>query len=97
MQIVQAVPGPDSATAMPPMSIVAYGKTQSLIQPEIANIIAYVMHLNNVNRAQIEDAEMAPEMFFFVCLGFLLVLWSILGTFRFVSIRKRNRISDSPR
>lgn len=90
-------PGPDSSTSMPPMSMVAYGKTQSLTQPEISNVIAYIMHMNGVNRAQIERAGVAPKTFFFICLGVFLVLWSILGTFRYISMRKRALLSQDLR
>ncbi len=85
-------PGPDSAATTPQLSMVAYGKTQSLTQPEIANIIAYVMHLNGVNRTRILRAGVAPKTFFFISFVIFLALWSILGAFRFASMRKRARV-----
>lgn len=88
-------PGPNSATAMPQLSMIAYGRTQSLTQPEISNIIAYVMHLNGVSRTQIRDAGVAPKTFFFISFGIFLALWTILGAFRFASIRRRAPVSGN--
>ena len=88
------VPGPSSSTGMPPMSMVAYGKTQSLTQPEISNIIAYIMHVNGVDRARIDDAGVAPKTFFFFSLAVFMVLWLILGAFRLVSVRRRTLLAE---
>ncbi len=91
-----APPGPSPQKAMAPMSMVGYGKTQSLTQQEISNIIAYVMSLNGVNRAKILHPGIAPKTFFFLALGIFIVLWLILGTLRLVSSQgKTDTSADS--
>lgn len=48
----------------PSLKMFGYGDTQSLTQPQIANIEAYILDLNNVNRAQIEAPDSAKSFFF---------------------------------
>lgn len=90
-----APPGPGPQKAMAPMSMVGYGKTQSLTQPEISNIITYIMSLNGVNRAEIQHPGIAPKTFFFLSLGIFVILWLILGTIRLVSSQGKTATSDA--
>jgi ubiquinol-cytochrome c reductase cytochrome b subunit len=55
--------GPHPAMHMP-----AWGDTHALTQQEIANIEAYIMRLNGVDRAQLVDPGMQPRYFFIVTL-----------------------------
>ncbi len=88
-----APPGPKPSHVMAPMSMLGFGKTQSLTQPEIANIITYIMHLNGVNRAEIRHAGIAPKTFFWISLGIFVLLWLILGTLRLVSSQGKTATS----
>lgn len=47
----------------------AFGDTHSLSQPEIADLEAYVLALNGVDRAQIKNPGVAPKTFFYILLG----------------------------
>jgi ubiquinol-cytochrome c reductase cytochrome b subunit len=51
--------GPDPQLDMP-----AFGDTHSLTQQEMADIEAYVLQLNGVDRAQLEHPGLAPRRFF---------------------------------
>jgi len=55
--------GPNPKLVMP-----AFGDTNTLTQQEIADIEAYVMQLNHVDRAQLVDPGMQPEQFFRITL-----------------------------
>ena len=56
-----------SVKAVPPASLTMfdYGDSYTLTQPQIANIEAYILSINNVNRAEIESPGSA-RVFFFV-------------------------------
>ena len=45
----------------------AFGATNALTQPQIANIEAYILDINGVDRAAILNPGMRPEKFFLVC------------------------------
>ena len=51
--------GPNPAIRMP-----AFGDTNTLTQQEIANIEAYILHINGIDRAQIVNPGMEPQRFF---------------------------------
>jgi mono/diheme cytochrome c family protein len=51
--------GPHPTLRMP-----AYGNEESLTQPQIAAVEAYILHLNGVDRAQILQPGVAPSQFF---------------------------------
>jgi ubiquinol-cytochrome c reductase cytochrome b subunit len=61
-------PGDSPKLAMP-----AFGKTDGLTQPQIADVEAYVMKLNGVDRARIVHAGIAPKPFFWGTLVAFLV------------------------
>jgi len=70
-----AVPeGPNPAIRMP-----AFGDTNTLTQQEIANVEAYILRLNGVDRAQLVNPGVQPRAFFlFVVILYLLIVL-ILG------------------
>jgi ubiquinol-cytochrome c reductase cytochrome b subunit len=79
--------GPNPGISMPP-----FGDTHALTQQQIADIEAYILRLNGVDRAAVKSPGIAPEIFFpaaavlFVLAG--LTLW---GWWRFAGPRKRKR------
>jgi ubiquinol-cytochrome c reductase cytochrome b subunit len=56
--------GPNPQLRMP-----AFGDTHSLTQQEIADLEAYVLQLNGVDRAQLEHTGIAPRRFFAITLA----------------------------
>jgi ubiquinol-cytochrome c reductase cytochrome b subunit len=70
--------GPHPALDMP-----AFGDTSTLSQPQLANIEAYVLSLNGVNRAQILNPGIAPWLFFTITAGTFALLWMALAVWWF--------------
>ncbi len=68
-------PGPGPALHMP-----AFGATKALTQQEIANVEAYIMQLNTVNRGAIEHPGVDPRTFFYL----VLVSFVIIGGALFI-------------
>jgi mono/diheme cytochrome c family protein len=66
--------GPHPALHMP-----AWGDSRSLTQQEIANLEAYIMELNGVNRAEILNPGMRPRTFFFIVLGLFVIAALLAG------------------
>ena len=52
----------------------AYGDSYTLTQPEIANIEAYILDLNSVNRAQIKAPDSAFTFFYVVFFVYLVII-----------------------
>jgi ubiquinol-cytochrome c reductase cytochrome b subunit len=69
--------GPHPAIHMP-----AWGDTRSLTQQEIANLEAYVMALNGVDRGKLLNPGMRPLPFFIIVLVIFIVAVLILGGMR---------------
>jgi ubiquinol-cytochrome c reductase cytochrome b subunit len=70
--------GPNPALSMP-----AFGDSNSLTQQQIANVEAYIMKTNGVDRAQLINPGMKPDRFFFIVIpGFLIVLLILNGVYR---------------
>ena len=70
-----AVPkGPNPAIRMP-----AFGDTNTLTQQEIANVEAYILLLNGVDRAQLVNPGMQPRNFFLLVVILYLLIVLILG------------------
>jgi sulfur oxidation c-type cytochrome SoxX len=69
--------GPHPALHMP-----AWGDTRSLTQQEIANLEAYIMALNGVDRGKIINPGVKPFTFFIIVIGLVLVAVLILGGLR---------------
>ena len=67
--------GPKPVIRMP-----AFGETNNLTQQEIANVEAYVLSLNGVDRAQLINPGMMPKRFFALAtVGYALVLLTLGG------------------
>lgn len=66
--------GPNPAVRMP-----AFGDTNTLTQQEIANIEAYVLRLNGVDRAQLINPGIEPRKFFILILLVYALVILILG------------------
>jgi mono/diheme cytochrome c family protein len=70
---------PNPAEGGPDMP--AFGDTHALAQAQIADIEAYVLQLNGVDRAQILNPGVEPKTFFYgvlgisLSIGFFCVLW----------------------
>jgi len=68
-------PGPSPALRM-----FDYGDSYTLTQQQIANIEAYILNLNGVNRAELKVTTFSPKQYFiiiavvFLCLSFILLL-----------------------
>lgn len=58
----------------PSLRMFAYGDSYTLTQPEIANIEAYILDLNNVNRAQIKAPDSAFTFFYVVFSVYLAII-----------------------
>ncbi len=72
----------------PSLKMFDYGDSYSLTQPQIANIEAYILDLNHVNRAQIE-APNSAKMFSYITLVVYIVL--MLLVIFFWQKTKRNK------
>jgi hypothetical protein len=58
----------------------AFGDTNTLTQPEIANIEAYILRLNGVDRGQVIHPGIEPQRFFLlVVVSFGLVALLLAG------------------
>lgn len=66
--------GPNPVIRMP-----AFGDTNTLTQQEIANIEAYVLRLNRVDRAQLINPGIEPRIFFVIILIVYALVILILG------------------
>ena len=68
-----------------------FGDSDSLTQPQIANIEAYVLHLNNVDRAKILHPGVAPGSFFWIAvLAFAAVALVLGGSWLALSRRRHS-------
>ncbi len=70
-------PGTNPALRMP-----AFGDSNALTQQEISNIEAYVLNLNNVDRAKLINPGMKPRHFFFLVIAVFVVVVLMLGGLR---------------
>ncbi len=66
----------------PSLSMPAFGDTHAITQQEIANIEAYVMSLNGVDRAQIINPGMEPRSFFILVAAVYVLILFIQGGLR---------------
>jgi ubiquinol-cytochrome c reductase cytochrome b subunit len=70
-------PGPN-----PQLHMLAFGDSHTLTQQEIANIEAYVLDLNKVNRAEIQITPYIPLEYYFIVAGiflFIILIIIIIG------------------
>ncbi|MDD5731006.1 MAG: cytochrome b N-terminal domain-containing protein [Candidatus Omnitrophica bacterium] len=63
----------------PPMP--AFGDEHSLTQAQIADIETYVLHINNVERAEIVNPGIPPKDFFFILLEISILLLVLLAIY----------------
>jgi len=66
--------GPNPALHMP-----AWGDSRSLTQQEIANIEAYILKLNGVDRGKLIHPGMEPQNFFFAVLGVFIIVFLLMA------------------
>lgn len=66
----------------------AFGDGKTLTQQEIANIEAYLLRLNGVDRAELAHPGLAPDRFFRIVVVAFAVAGGVLGAFW---IRARRR------
>ncbi len=79
--------GPD-----PQLRMLAFGDSHTLTQQEIANIEAYVLYLNGVNRAEIQSSSFNPLEYYkiIIVVFFLLILVLLrIGYNRFKRLNKK--------
>lgn len=67
-------PGPN-----PQFHMLAFGYDHTLTQQQIANVEAYILHLNGVNRAQLINPGMQPARFFAITVPAVIVILLLLG------------------
>ena len=67
----------------PRLQMPAFGDNSTLTQQQISNIEAYILRLNNVDRAELVNPGMSPVQFFFIAVpAFLLIMLLIEGIYR---------------
>jgi len=76
--------GPNPAMSMP-----GFGATASLSQPQIANLEAYILNLNGVDRAQIMNPGVDPPLFLLLTSA-AFALAGLIMTGAWLRLRKRN-------
>jgi len=74
----------------PVLHMLPFGDSESLTQQMIANVEAYVLHLNGVNRAQITHPGLEPRTFFWLV---VVVFGFVLGGFWVSKSRRREKIN----
>jgi ubiquinol-cytochrome c reductase cytochrome b subunit len=76
----------------PQVSMLSFGDTNALTQQQIADLEAYILSLNGVDRAKINHPGLSPGMFFIITLfAFLLVGINLLGWWWFWGVGKRQK------
>jgi len=76
----------------PQVSMLPFGDTNALTQQQIADLEAYILSLNGVDRAKINHPGLSPGMFFIITLfAFLLVGINLLGWWWFWGVGKRQK------
>ncbi len=76
----------------PQVSMLPFGDTNALTQEQIADLEAYILSLNGVDRAMINHPELSPGLFFIIAaFAFLLVGINLLGWWWFWGLGKRQR------
>jgi mono/diheme cytochrome c family protein len=74
----------------PQFSMLSFGDTNALTQPQIADLEAYIMSLNEVDRAMIYHPGLSPETFFiFTAFAFLLEGLNLCGWWWFWGLGKK--------
>ncbi len=74
--------GPRSTGSYPVLSMHAFGDLRSQTQEEIADLEAYILDLNGVNRGEILHPGLRPQTFLFGVIGiFALIMVALLGVY----------------
>jgi hypothetical protein len=78
---------------VPPASLTMfdYGDSYTLTQPQIANIEAYILSINNVNRAEIESPGSAIVFFYVTAFIYSVIVLLIII---FWQRAKKKKVSD---
>jgi sulfur oxidation c-type cytochrome SoxX len=63
----------------PQFHMLSFGDDHTLTQQQIANLEAYILHLNGVNRAQLINPGMKPVRFFAIVVPAVIVMLLLLG------------------
>jgi ubiquinol-cytochrome c reductase cytochrome b subunit len=63
----------------PQFHMLAFGDEHTLTQQQIANIEAYILQLNGINRAEIINPGMKPKRFFFIVIPVFVIILLLLG------------------
>lgn len=87
--------GSKTPGSVPAMDMPAFGSTHVLTQQQIANIEAYVLQLNGVDRAEIIHPGVTPPRFAFITVVLFATIGLALGVAWLVG-RRRNGGRDSP-
>ena len=64
---------------MPEKQMLVFGETNSLTQEEIADLEAYILERNGVDRAQMSHPGIPPKIFFYLTMGALALTAAVLG------------------
>ncbi len=75
----------------PVLHMLPFGDSQSLTQQMIANVEAYVLHLNDVDRAQLVHPGVEPHLFFWLV---VVVFGLVLGGFWVWKGRREERLNQ---
>ncbi len=79
---------------LPAKSMLVFGKTHSLSQEEIADLEAYILTLNGVDRAEVAHPGIRPKAYFFLVGAVFVLVIGILGGLR---VRSRNGKGEGAR
>ena len=63
----------------PQLNMLPFGDDHTLTQPQIANVEAYVLKLNRVDRAQLVHPGISPNLFFWLVLAAFTIVFGGLG------------------
>jgi ubiquinol-cytochrome c reductase cytochrome b subunit len=81
----------------PAISMLPFGDTNALTQQQIADLEAYILSLNGVDRARIDYPGIAPDIFFIItAFAFALVGLNLWGWWRFggLGASKRKEVDE---
>jgi mono/diheme cytochrome c family protein len=73
----------------PQLHMEDYGDSRALTQQEIANIEAYILNINGIDRAEIEITSFSPEEYYIIVAGTFVVMCIC---FVFIGYAKKRKI-----
>lgn len=71
----------------PQLNMLPFGDDHTLTQPQIANVEAYVLKLNRVDRAQLVHPGISPHLFFWLVLAAFTLVFGGLG----IGLARKNK------